>query len=74
MMTSSLILVMAMSNFVDAANQNYIVSFVAGRPGLGLVTVTKTDTEIQAGPASITPMGITMGSTAVARPFFGLGR
>lgn len=66
MLTSLFILIMAISNFVDAANQPYIVSFVAGEPGLGLVTVTQTDTGIQAGAASITPMGRTMGSTAVA--------
>ncbi len=66
-MVMSLLILMAISNLVDAANQTYIVSFVAGRPGLGLVKVTPTDTGIQARPASITPMGTTMGSTAVGR-------
>lgn len=36
MLASLLVLVLAISNFVDAANQPYIVSFVAGEPGLGL--------------------------------------
>lgn len=71
MVTSLLVLVLAISNFVDAANQTYIVSFVAGEPGLGLVTVTQTDTGSEAGPASITNIDRTMGSTAVLFAYIG---
>lgn len=34
---------MAMLNCADAADQNYVVSFVAGKPGLGLVSVKQID-------------------------------
>ncbi len=65
MLMTGFILFMAMLNCANAADQNYIVSFVAGRTSLGLVFVTQTDTAIQAARASITPMGKNLGSTAV---------
>jgi hypothetical protein len=60
-----LLTLMAVSNFVDAANQTYVVSFIADQSQIGLLTVTQTDTEIQAGKASITPIDKTLGSTAL---------
>ncbi|MCI0611403.1 hypothetical protein L0244_00285, partial [bacterium] len=45
--------------------QEYIVSFVAGPSGLGLVAVTITDSAIGVGQPSITQMNKILGSTAV---------
>jgi hypothetical protein len=68
---SGFILLMAMLNFADA-NQNYIVSFVAGKSGLGYVSVRQTDPlffhldyEITVEKPSITPLEHTFGTTAV---------
>ncbi len=58
---------MALSlSFAYAQNQPYVVSFIAGQPGLGLITVTRTGTGIQVGQPSIAQLGRTLGSTAVA--------
>jgi hypothetical protein len=61
----SLLILISFFNLVGAANQSYVVSFIGGPSGLGLVLVTQTETVIQSGLASIHPMIKTMGSTAV---------
>ena len=61
----SLAVLISFSTFTGAANQSYVVSFIGGPSGLGLVPVTQTGTVIQAGLPSITPMSKTMGSTAI---------
>jgi hypothetical protein len=63
----SFLILMALSNFVDAAliHGEYIVSFIAGRTAVGLVRITQTDTGIQAAQHSIIPLGRNLGSTAI---------
>jgi hypothetical protein len=61
----SLFILIAISNFVEAINEEYLVSFVAGRTRLGLVFVTQTGTAIQAQQASIIPTGKNLGGTAI---------
>jgi hypothetical protein len=64
-MTMAFLILIALSNLVDAYDVEYIVSFVAGRTNLGLVFVTRTDTAIEVGQPSFTPIGKNLGSTAV---------
>ena len=66
-----LLILIAISNLVEAADKNYVVSFVAGQTELGLVAVTQTDSGIQVGNSSITPMDKNMGSTAVLHLYHG---
>jgi hypothetical protein len=61
----SFLLLISISGFANADDVRYIVSFVAGRTSLGLIFVTRTDSAIEAGQPTFTPMGKNLGSTAV---------
>ncbi len=65
LLMSGFFFLIALLNFADAAVKNYVVSFVAGKPGLGLVNVKQTDSEIKVARPSITRFKKTFGSTAV---------
>jgi hypothetical protein len=62
---SGLLLLILMFNFADAADQSYIVSFVAGEQAVGLVSVKQNGSEIKVTQPSITRLESTFGSTAV---------
>src|SRR5262245_27168625 len=61
----SLLVLISSANFVAAANESYVVSFIAAPLGLGLVHIQQTETLTQPGVPSIYPVGKTLGSTAI---------
>lgn len=65
LLMSGLLFLLTTLHSADAADQEYVVSFIGGPSGLGLVLVNQTEKLIQPGLAAIHPMNKTMGSTAV---------